>query len=176
MLSIRPATIQDVEILASLGRQTFHEAYADQNSEEDMQSYISKNFSGEQISQKINEPGAFFFIAEYNGVPVGYTRYGSSSISALDGQNAIGLERIYILNEFQGKGIGRRLVDHAIDFARAAGKEMIWLGVWEKNYNALGFYTRMGFRKVGEKTFTIGSDVQNDYVMALKVQEGNALH
>jgi ribosomal protein S18 acetylase RimI-like enzyme len=46
------------------------------------------------------------------------------------------------------------------------GYETLWLGVWEHNERAQAFYRKWGFMQVGYKKFTIGSDVQHDFVMA----------
>jgi ribosomal protein S18 acetylase RimI-like enzyme len=37
--------------------------------------------------------------------------------------------------------------------------------VWEKNERAIRFYTAWGFEKVGEHDFTLGKDVQHDWIM-----------
>ena len=50
--------------------------------------------------------------------------------------------------------------------ARADGSDLVWLGVWEQNARALAFYAKWGFREIGKKHFTVGSDVQDDLVLA----------
>ena len=52
-----------------------------------------------------------------------------------------------------------------LDEARLARCGAVWLGVWERNDRAQAFYRKWGFRDVGEKTFTVGEDVQRDRVM-----------
>jgi diamine N-acetyltransferase len=36
----------------------------------------------------------------------------------------------------------------AVDEARVAGADVLWLGVWERNERAIGFYRRCGLRSV----------------------------
>jgi ribosomal protein S18 acetylase RimI-like enzyme len=41
----------------------------------------------------------------------------------------------------------------------------MWLSVWQKNPRAIAFYQKWGFEIAGTATFTIGSDVQTDWIM-----------
>jgi ribosomal protein S18 acetylase RimI-like enzyme len=43
----------------------------------------------------------------------------------------------------------------------------LWLGVWERNSRGIAFYHKCGFADVGGQTFVLGSDRQDDRVMAL---------
>ncbi|WP_371873239.1 GNAT family N-acetyltransferase [Lysinibacillus sp. Ag94] len=61
------------------------------------------------------------------------------------GDDLLEIERIYIRNKYQGKGLGKHLINKAMEIAVAQNKKSIWLGVWEKNDNAIGFYKKMGF-------------------------------
>ena len=75
------------------------------------------------------------------------------------------IERIYVLKKFHGKGYGKALIDFSKEKAIQKKKKKIWLGVWEKNPNAIGFYQKMGFEKTGTHIFKVGDDEQLDYVM-----------
>jgi len=44
-------------------------------------------------------------------------------------------------------------------------KKKIWLGVWEKNENALAFYNKMGFVQTGTHFFYMGDEEQTDIIM-----------
>lgn len=43
--------------------------------------------------------------------------------------------------------------------------EIMWLGVWEENFNAQRVYEKLGYRRVGKHDFVIGGDVQTDFIM-----------
>jgi ribosomal protein S18 acetylase RimI-like enzyme len=53
--------------------------------------------------------------------------------------------------------------------AAARARRTIWLGVWERNARAIGFYQRWHFTIVGSQSFQLGTDRQNDRVMARRV-------
>jgi ribosomal protein S18 acetylase RimI-like enzyme len=60
-------------------------------------------------------------------------------------------------------------MDACLQQARAWESELVWLGVWEVNARAIAFYQKHGFRSVGSQTFLLGRDVQNDLVMARRL-------
>ena len=50
--------------------------------------------------------------------------------------------------------------------AKKTETDVLWLGVWEQNFRALGFYRQQGFLAVGEHTFQLGADRQRDLIVA----------
>ena len=76
------------------------------------------------------------------------------------------IERIYVKNQFQKHGFGKLLLDKAIENAKERNKQKIWLGVWEKNENAIAFYKKMGFVQTGAHSFYMGDEEQTDFIMS----------
>ncbi|WP_421040405.1 GNAT family N-acetyltransferase [Mammaliicoccus vitulinus] len=60
----------------------------------------------------------------------------------------------YILMELGA--IGKKLYDKSIELANDLSCDHIWLGVWEKNQNAIAFYEKLGFEKIDKHTFYMG--------------------
>ena len=85
------------------------------------------------------------------------------------GADSLEVERIYIRPAFKRRGLGKYLIDKAIEIARAQGKQLIWLGVWEHNVNAIAFYEKMGFVRTGAHSFFMGEDEQTDFIMTKKL-------
>ena len=88
---------------------------------------------------------------------------------AVTGTEPVELVRIYVENDIIGAGYGAALMNACLEEAKKNGHRTIWLGVWEKNLRAIRFYRRWGFTKVGTKEFLLGSDLQNDHIMARPV-------
>ena len=77
------------------------------------------------------------------------------------------VEQIYVIGTHHGRRLGSRLLQHAIDTARAEGLPFIWLGVWEHNHKALAVYEHLGFVPIGDHTFLFGDEEQRDVLMRL---------
>ncbi len=81
----------------------------------------------------------------------------------------IELCRLYALDEFIGKGVGKTLMLQFLELGSENNCEMAWLGVWEFNFRAQEFYKKFGFEKCGEHIFQLGNDPQIDWVMQKKI-------
>lgn len=69
---------------------------------------------------------------------------GTGAIRRYDGKTAE-LRRMWLLEPYQGRGIGYRLWVQLAAFARPAGYRWIRLTTDEENVRALAFYRRLGF-------------------------------
>lgn len=84
-------------------------------------------------------------------------------------KQAFEIERIYLLKEYQNKGLGTELFEAAIQIGKEKGYRMLWLGVWEKNRSALQFYQKKGLVTFGSHCFQLGSDPQTDLLMSYDI-------
>jgi diamine N-acetyltransferase len=165
-IRIRKAVEADALLLTELGAATFSQAFAKDNSTEDMAVYLENAFSVQKQKAEINQPGSIFLIAEIDDKPAGYARLlAGSSETCITGRNPVELVRIYVLQEWIGSGTGSKLMQACLEAARKGGFDVIWLGVWQKNDRAVAFYQKWGFEVVGTHTFLLGSDLQHDWVM-----------
>ena len=85
-------------------------------------------------------------------------------------ENALEVQRIYVLQNFHGKNIGQLLLDEVKKIAKSTGVDSVWLGVWEENHRAIRFYTKNGFVVFDKHVFIMGNDEQTDLLMQLLIQ------
>lgn len=164
--SLRRGSIADAGLLAELGARTFVETFAQDNSPEDMAAYLAESFSAARLTEELTDPLSVFFVAEVEGRAAGYAKLHSGAVSSgVEGERPIELVRLYVLQEWLGRGVGHALMQRCLEEARAMGFQTIWLGVWEHNRRAQAFYRKWNFREVGEHIFQLGSDPQRDIVM-----------
>jgi len=93
-----------------------------------------------------------------------YTALGIPLDPATDGTLAPS-----VADDYQDQGVGSTMMGHLLHVARAIGMKRIvlWLGVQATNERAVHFYTKWGFRKVGE----FYTD-KNNYDMILDLTTG----
>jgi len=65
-----------------------------------------------------------------------------------EGPQTVRLRQMAVMNDLQGKGIGRALMQFAENLARDRGYKKI---IMHARKNALGFYEKMGYKKIGEE-------------------------
>ena len=171
-IDIREATINDIEQLQKIGRQTFSETFSAVNTEENMAKYLEEGFSDEKLGAELNNPESVFYLAEFNNNVIGYLKLNlGQSQTELKDKKAVEIERIYVLKEFHGKNIGQLLYDKAIQVATHKKAEYVWLGVWEENTRAINFYRKNGFVEFDKHIFKLGDDEQTDIMMKLQLND-----
>jgi ribosomal protein S18 acetylase RimI-like enzyme len=172
-VTVRFGAPEDAETLARIGRASFYDAFADHpaNHPDDMKLYMDEAFAPETIANDLREKDTIYLIAEIGNEAVGYAKLklDSSEESVPRGEKPIELCRLYSLNEYIGKGIGKALMAKCFEYAKENGNDVFWLGVWEYNYRAQKFYAKYGFEKCGEHVFQLGTDPQTDWVLQRKV-------
>lgn len=170
-IEISKVSIQEVEQLQQIGKKTFYETFAAPNSEENMQKYLDEGFSTSKLIAELNDPNAEFYFTFMGNEVIGYLKLNfKESQSELKDENAVEIERIYVLQEFQGKKVGRMLIEKAVAIAKQHHADFIWLGVWEENHKAIRFYEKQGFRTFDKHLFMLGTDEQTDLMMKLELK------
>jgi len=169
-MMIRYGTTEDAKMLSELGARTFYDTFAEANTPENMNAYLKRSFSLEIQFKELSQPDIIFLIAEFEKIPIGYAQLIlNSKDEAIKGTRPLEIRRIYVSQEYLGKGVGKELMQATISEARQRGCDCIWLGVWEKNQTAIDFYRKWGFREVGTHLFSVGDDPQNDFMMELEL-------
>ena len=171
MIEIKKAVLADLKIIQNISKQSFTETFAAINSPENMEKYLEESFNTTQLTSEISNPDSPFYIAFWEKEPVGYLKLNSGNAQTESiKDNAIEIQRIYVLQAFHGKKIGQILLDEAIKIAHQEAVEYIWLGVWEENHRAIQFYTKNGFITFDKHIFTLGNDQQTDLLMKLNMK------
>jgi len=171
-IQIKKISLNEIDQLQKIGRQTFYETFAEVNSEENIKNYLENGFSTEKLTAELTDNNSEFYFATLNDEVIGYLKinFGLSQTELKD-DKALEIERIYVSKEFHGKKVGQLLYDKAIEIAKQKNSDYVWLGVWEENLRALSFYRKNGFVEFDKHLFKLGDDEQTDLMMKLKLSK-----
>ena len=169
-VELHKVTLDAIEMLYTISRQTFIDAFAKQNQAENMEIYLNNNLTIPKLLNEIQNPNSSFYFASKQEEILGYLKVNEfDAQTELQDPNALEIERIYILQAYQGQHVGMLLMTKALELAKAKHKQYVWLGVWEENLKALSFYEKIGFIAFGAHIFQMGSDPQKDILMKLEI-------
>lgn len=206
MIEILNATKDDLQTIHDMAQVVFRHTYRDILSPEQMDYMMEMMYSLPNLHQQLDE-GHHYYIAydgdaglsDYAyadscevagsgqmcgrdgqsstyGMPCGYVsvqRQGTDQ----DGVEVFHLHKIYVMPQFQGRGIGMRLFQTVIDHVRSEincdtdsqSEARIELNV-NKHNSAVAFYEHIGMRIIHEEDYPIGNGFyKTDYIMALDV-------
>jgi diamine N-acetyltransferase len=166
MVTIQKVKISEAGILLIYSKKTFYEFFAHLNDPANMEAYSAVAFTNDSILAQINNPGSEFYFAIYEDDIAGYIKLNfNDAQTEFHDAMALEIERIYVSGEHHGKHIGKQLLDFAVQMAISKNFDYVWLGVWEHNHKAIGFYEHYGFEVCGSHKFLLGDDLQTDLLM-----------
>jgi diamine N-acetyltransferase len=166
-VTIRRATEADATLLSRLATRLFEETFGPMNDPADMRAYVSHAFSVESELAALRDANCAVWIVDAMPSAMGYAMmYRGSTASGVVAKRPAELQRIYVDSGLHGLGVGDALMRTCVEHARGWHSDVIWLGVWERNPRAIAFYQKAGFRVVGRQSFQLGTDLQQDFVMA----------
>ena len=149
----------------------FRDTYRDILSPEQMEYMMDWMYSEQSLLRQMERDGHVYFLTEWEGIPCGYFSVQPHGLQA-DGDYLFEFQKMYILPECKGKGIGRCMVDHVFRFVREAACDWpcrIELHV-NRNNPAVAFHRHMGFSILREGDFPIGQGYfMNDYIMGIRL-------
>jgi len=169
-LVIKEGSLKDMEKIKYVCEKTFCETFSNENTKEDIENYLRDNFSYKKLELEIRNDYSQFYIVENNEEIVAYMKLNfDKAQTEAEHENTLEIQRIYVLQEYQGKHIGKLLIQKAIEIGKKNDLNYIWLGVWEKNISAIKFYEKQGFKKFSTHIFKLGEDEQIDHLMKLSL-------
>jgi diamine N-acetyltransferase len=171
-ITIRKCTPGDENALSIVGQATFLDTFAGVLSGKDIVGHCTRQHSTEKYAGWLRDPASGVWIAkvEPGEAPVGYLVLTKPDLPLPDiSADEAEVKRVYLLSRFRGAGLGRRLMQEAESYARSGGIQRLLLGVYSRNEAAILFYEKMGYKRIGERSFTVGDSTYHDFVFALRL-------
>jgi diamine N-acetyltransferase len=170
-INITLVGINEVNTLQKISIATFNQAFEHQNTKADIALHAQKSYAIEKLLHEINNAESqFYFLYAENNL-AGYLKINWGKAQTENKfANSLEVERIYLLNPYQGKGLGKQFIEFAISQALQKKLDIIWLGVWEHNTNAIAFYKKLGFNPFSTHIYVVGTDPQTDILMSKTIK------
>lgn len=151
---IRNATVDDIEEVASLHVNSWHETYAgiiSQNYLENMKNNLPKRI--ERMKKEFNL--RTMIVVVLNDEIVGFSEFVFSNEFSNDMDIDCELCGLYIKNGYKKLGLGSKMFEYVIKLFKEKNKKKMGLWCVKENIPAINFYEKNGGILTKEKTFTI---------------------
>ena len=110
-----------------------------------MELYLEAEFGTESLLKDLADPEIGYFSIQFEGEDVGFFKINYAPILALSDGTNVELEKIYLLTDQKGKGLGKAAMEFCISEAKKAGGELLHLCVIDTNISSIAFYKSLGF-------------------------------
>jgi diamine N-acetyltransferase len=147
-LEIQSITLTDLETFSDVATRAYFDHYKHLWYDEGAW-YAHKCFNINQLDEEISDKKNLFFMVIFNEKPVGFLKLRPENQLTEQTGNGFEVERIYLTKEVTGKGVGRRLMEFAIEMARQQHKDYVWLKAMDSSHDAIRFYESLGFEICG---------------------------
>ncbi len=162
-IKFKIGTIEDIDMLSHLSGATFTESFGADNTEQNMTSYINEYFNPLVLKHELEDTNNLYCIVYFEDKPAGYFKLRFNAyFEELEDYLPIEIVRLYFLKEYHRLGLGKRSIEYIINLSKKNQYNLLWLAVWEHNFNAITFYEKMRFIKFSSKPFILGNDKQTD--------------
>ncbi|QHI39112.1 Spermidine/spermine N(1)-acetyltransferase [Kordia antarctica] len=162
MIQIRKATIDDINLIADIGKTTFLETYLVNTPKTDVESFIEKAFNLNTLAEELRNPTIEYYLLYADKIVIGYAKIILDTTNPnIASQRITKLDRFYVLKEFHGQNVGSKLFKYTIEASKKYQQQGMWLYVWIENKRAINFYTKNNFKKVGVYDFVLSETRSN---------------
>ena len=164
MFEIKNAGVDDIPLIRELTFRVWPQTYASILSQEQIDYMLEMMYSVNSLKEQMTEQECKFIIVYDDGNPVGFASYSEEDFTKWK------LNKIYVLQNQQGKGTGRFVIDYIIDDIKKQNATSLFLQVNRYN-NAKVFYEKLGFNEIDFINLDIGNGYfMNDYIMEMKLK------
>lgn len=152
-------------IIKELAEKTWPHTFADILSTEQINYMLNWMYSLDSLKTQTTDLAHHFVLAKEHNQYFGYASYELN----YKGEPITKIHKIYLLPESQGKGIGRKLINHIGLKAKDQHNTALRLNV-NKDNKALTFYEKVGFRRIGTEIIDIGGGfLMEDVIMEIAI-------
>ena len=150
-MEVTRLTEEQIDAYNRVGRKSYCQHYLHLWKNRDPEPYLSTSFTEAIVLKELKDTNLAHFIINFDSRAVGVMKTViDAGLKQYSSEKAMLLEKIYLLNEYSGKGLGKRSLDFIVEFARSYNKEILWLDTM-KNGRPLPFYLEYGFEIIGKK-------------------------
>ena len=114
--------------------------FAHDNTEEQLQEYFEEAYNLRVLSTELEDPDSETYFIMHEEEIAGFLKVNwGNAQTERELENAFEIQRLYVLQTYQGFGLGKQLFEFALEHAEKNGFSWAWLGVWEHNTKAQAF-------------------------------------
>lgn len=154
-MNLKKASITDVATLRKICVDAYSLNFYHHWNEGGLEWYVDKEFGEDRLTSDLADKNTTYYFIEHELKVVGFIKIRNHTTTNIPIDNSIELEKIYVLPDCKGKGIGKLALKEIIKRVDELGKKNLFLSVINTNVNAIAFYEKLGFEFHSKTTLDI---------------------
>ncbi len=148
IITFLPCTISYITDLVKISQQFYPEHYTHIWKNDDPSYYINLSFSQKAFEKDFEVENILYFLIQKGDEKLGLLKIRKhQAIEGYTKFDALQLEKIYLLKNSIGMGVGKKGIEFVKNYANNLNKKIIWLDVMTTS-PALYFYQKMDFKTI----------------------------
>ena len=144
-IALKKAALNDIMALKEICTNAYARNFHHHWNENGLEWYLEKEFGDERLKADLANCNLAYFFIMYDEKPIGFVKIRVNAEFNGKQNEAAELEKIYVLPEFKGMGLGKSALAEIIKTLKLQGKKILFLCVIDTNANAIAFYNKLGF-------------------------------
>ena len=146
-MQLEKATTDNIAELQEICIAAYAQNFAHHWEENGLEVYLADQFSTERLAADVNNPNFAYYFIKTSAKPIGFIKIKwTAELATFETEETVELEKIYVLPEMKGQGIGKKALTAIIQEMKNAGKKIFFLCVIDTNTVAIKFYEKLGFQ------------------------------
>jgi GNAT superfamily N-acetyltransferase len=176
-IKVRKVGLPDLKDLQRIGIDSYVPHYAHLWKPNGIEWYLNRCFGEDFLQKELVNPNVEYYIVENDAEAIGMMKLVlKKPLPDSDVENALYLEKIYFVKEWTGKGVGRKLIDFAVNRAAELNRECVWLMAMDTSAKPIAAYEKAGFTidsytKLGDEFELLKEELRGMAVMKKSLEK-----
>jgi GNAT superfamily N-acetyltransferase len=151
--TVQKLSVSDIPLLQFVGRASYEPYYPHVWYEGGLEFYMDHCFNTDRLTAEMSDPNLeYLIVRDDRDELVGFMKiFLVKPVPGLEIENALYLEKIYLMPNFFGRGVGQQLIRWVVEKAIAARQEVVWLNVMQTG--PVEAYLKAGFDIISSTRF-----------------------
>ncbi len=150
MVSVIKAKPFDIEALQKICKHSYAEVFASHWIDNGLELFLEEQFNENRLSHELISDDYHYFFIRKEDQNIGFLKVKYAMVEQVLDLDNCELEKIYILPNYSGSGVGKTVMKDIIKVVRDCGKKKMYLSVLDTNLSAIAFYKKLGFQYHGK--------------------------
>lgn len=166
-VQLEPVSVQTLHHYCKVGEQAYRDHYLHLWPDQDPSPYIDTSFRTHVVQKELAQENNLHFLIRYGNSNIGIAKLIlNKNPEGLVFPDPVFLEKIYLIKEHTGKGIGPTILEALHGLCMQLEMEYICLATMRKG-RALSFYQKMGYEILREEVLPFENAIPEERGMYL---------